>query len=290
MDLKEMRERKRSLGLTNEMLADISGVPLATVQKVIGGTTKSPRRETLAALEETLTVGGRADQFLRIALNESNKVSESQAAYSAVKNNKSATVISSKKQGEYTIEDYLNWPEDIRVELINGRIYFLSAPTNVHQVFAGEIFYQIKDYIRKKGGKCIPFISPVDVQLDEDDKTMVQPDVLIVCGSEKYNTKRVVGAPDFVLEVMSRSSKSRDCITKTEKYLNAGCREYWIVDPEREQVIVYDFENENYPIIHTLDDKVPVNIYNGDLKIDFAIIKKEMINFFGGDWAADLGG
>jgi Uma2 family endonuclease len=110
---------------------------------------------------------------------------------------------------------------------------------------------------------------------------MVQPDVIIDCRKEKRSKMRIIGAPDFVLEVLSDSSRSKDIIIKTEKYMTAGCKEYWIIDPENETVIVYDFKNERYPLNYTFKDKVPVNIYNGDLAIDFSIIKKKLNELFG---------
>ena len=252
MDIQEMRKRKRALGLTNEDLARLSGVPLGTVQKVIGGTTKAPRRETLIALERVLMKADTAD----------------------------GVAFEKKKQGEYTIEDYLAWPEEERIELINGRIYMMSAPEVIHQVIDVHLGQKIANYIDDKGGDCIPLTAPVDVQLDCDDRTMVQPDVLILCDLKKLNRKRIVGAPDFVLEILSPSTRAKDIVVKTEKYMSAGCREYWIVDPEGETVTVYDFENENFPIHYSFDDVVPVNIYGGDLTIDFKILRGKLKKFF----------
>jgi Uma2 family endonuclease len=165
--------------------------------------------------------------------------------------------------------------------LINGRIYDLAAPSYIHQEIAGRIYRIIGDFIDRKGGECNPGIAPLDVQLDKDDRTMVQPDVMINCKKENRTRMRIIGAPDFVLEILSDSSRSKDMIIKTEKYMSAGCREYWIVDPENEVVIVYDFENERFPLNYTFDDKVPVNIYGGELEIDFSIIKKKLNELFG---------
>ena len=293
MDLKEMRERKIALGLTNEMIADISGVPLGTVQKVIGGTTKAPRRETVMALEKTLKEGGLAERYVPMTLKTeeedpylATRVKETQLAYNAQaeyspeKDEKGRPV---KQQGEYTIVDYLHWPAEERIELINGRIYDLAAPGYVHQEIAGRIYRMIGNYIDQKGGNCNPGIAPLDVQLDKDDKTMVQPDVIIDCREGKKNPMRIIGAPDFVLEVLSDSSRSKDVIIKTEKYMSAGCREYWIVDPRNETVIVYDFENERYPLNYTFEDTVPVNIYDGDLTIDFSVIRDKLKEMFGNE-------
>ena len=79
------------------------------------------------------------------------------------------------------------------------------------------------------GNKCVPFVAPTDVQLDCDDKTMVQPDVLVVCDRSKITKERIVGAPDLVMEVISPSRVTVDIFIKVQKYKNAGVREYWLV-------------------------------------------------------------
>lgn len=173
-----------------------------------------------------------------------------------------------KEQGEYTIEDYYTLPDDQRVELIDGILYDMAAPSLKHQMIAGEIYRQIANYIRENNGACIPFISPISVQLDCDDKTMVQPDVLILCDNKKITKKCIYGAPDFVLEVLSRSTRHRDSVVKLRKYAQAGVREYWIIDPWKDRVLVYDFEKEQNPTIYGLSGKIPVGIYQGQLKIE----------------------
>ena len=159
MTLTEMRERKKELGYSYEQIADMSGVPLSTVQKVFSGATQSPRYETLLAIETVL-----ADYSI-------SKVSEAAHQYG----NRPV-----KKQGEYTIEDYYNWPEDERIELIDGVIYDMGAPTYDHQDLIGEIAYVFKKFVKERNGKCRVNVAPLDVQLDRDNKTMVQPDIMIV--------------------------------------------------------------------------------------------------------------
>lgn len=104
-----------------------------------------------------------------------------------------------KKQGEYTIEDYRKLPEDERAELIDGTIYDMAAPLSVHQLLASKIYSSLAGYIEKNQGACIPMFAPVDVQLDQDDKTMVQPDLMIVCDRKKLTRQGVFGAPDFIM-------------------------------------------------------------------------------------------
>lgn len=247
MTVKEMRERKKELGYTNAQIAELSGVPLGTVQKVLGGITLTPRYETLMALEQVLEDHG------GMVIRESPK------AYMT------------KKQGEYTLDDYYHMiPDDMRVELIDGVIYNMTAPLSVHQLITGYVYSILLHHVLGKGGECLPLIAPTDVQLDCDEKTMVEPDVMIVCDRSKVISRCVYGAPDFIIEVLSKSTKKKDSVIKLNKYLNAGVREYWMIDPDMKKVIVYDFENEEYPVIYGFDAKVPVRIWNGECEVDFA--------------------
>ncbi|MCC8045493.1 MAG: Uma2 family endonuclease, partial [Clostridiales bacterium] len=98
-----------------------------------------------------------------------------------------------KVQGKYTLEDYLALPEERCVELIDGVIYDMASPTYIHQDIASRIWRSFADYIDKKHGQCWTFAAPVDVQLDSDDKTIIQPDVMIVCDRSKLRKGRVYG-------------------------------------------------------------------------------------------------
>lgn len=275
MTITEMNERKRELGYTDARISELSGVPLSTVRKVLGGITKAPRYDTIKALEKVLgkeTAGSGYNS--RISDNETTAFSYDSCMTSGAPQGvrEAQPVYSIKKQGEYTLEDYLAIPDERRVELIDGVIYDMSSPLGHHQIIAGQIYFHLVSYISGKGGPCIPFIAPIDVQLDCDDKTIVQPDVLILCDRSKYTPQRIVGAPDFVVEVLSKSTREKDMFLKLNKYRSAGVREYWMVDPDKKTVIAYHFENDDDLSVYTFLDKVPVGIYGGDCVIDFAPI------------------
>lgn len=248
MTIQEMKRRKKELGYSNSQIAELSGVPLGTVQKVFSGATSSPRYETLRALEQVLK---------DTPPLHANLIQESKVPYLT------------KKQGEYTLDDYYQIPDEYRVELIDGVIYDMTAPASVHQLIAGLIFAKLLAYVSGKNGNCIPIISPIDVQLDCDTRTMVQPDVIIVCDRDKVINRCVYGAPDFVLEILSPSTRKKDMVTKLNKYMDADVREYWMIDPDKKIVLVYDFEHDNYPVIYGFDSKIPVAIWENDCKIDF---------------------
>lgn len=176
------------------------------------------------------------------------------------------------KQGKYTVEDYRKLPEDERAELIDGTIYDLATPLSVHQLLASKIYSALAGYIEQNKGTCIPMFAPVDVQLDQDDKTIVQPDLMIVCDRKKLTRQGVFGAPDFIIEILSESTRKKDSYLKLMKYQKAGVREYWLVDPDKKKVIVYDLERAEIPVIYGFADQVPVRIFDGKCEIDFSRI------------------
>ena len=255
MTIKEMNDRRKELGYSYERVAELSGVPVGTVQKVLGGITKAPRYETLKALEQVL---GKDIDWSKV-----NSVRSPMAPYGAL------------KQGFYTAEDYYALPKDERFELIDGVLYAMGSPTAIHQVIVGKIYSKLEQYVDKKKGKCVPIISPIDVQLDCDNKTIVQPDVIIVCDRDKFQRGIIFGAPDFVIEVLSPSTQKRDKGLKVNKYLNAGVKEYWMIDPKKKSIIVYaDDGEEDYDIfVYSFENEVPVRIFGEECKIDFQEIQ-----------------
>lgn len=258
MTVEEMKQKKLEKGYSYAQISGLSGVPLGTVQKIFSGETEHPRYSTLQALEQVLN-----DRDDSMMLNDSAVFSYGNAGNTL-----------EKKQGEYTIENNISIPDEGRVELIDGVVYDMETPAFGHQKLAGEIYRQIANYIVDNNGACEVGISPIDVQLDGDDRTVVQPDVLILCDHEKILKGRVFGAPDFILEVVSPSTKRKDYFKKLEKYENAGVREYWILDPYKRQLLVFFFEGDIYAQSHDLTQPVPVHIYEGKLEISFEHILK----------------
>ncbi len=281
LTIEEIRRKKEEAHITNQQLASLSGVPLGTVQKVLGNVTKSPRYETLQALsavfEKKRTIPPSYQQYIEEQRERQRlMLSEPEPSYSTPRPDLPSPVIAVNwntydRQGTYTVDDYLALPDEQRVELIDGVIYDMGAPTSQHQLIGGEVYRQVSNYIREHKGQCIPFIAPTDVQLDCDHYTMVQPDVLIVCDRSKINRHRVFGAPDFVLEVLSPSTKNKDILIKGNKYVNAGVKEYWMVDPMKKTITTYDSRKEDdlEMKMYTFEDKVPMALYDGDLVIDF---------------------
>lgn len=170
-----------------------------------------------------------------------------------------------KKESMYTIEDIYALPDGQRAELIDGHIYAMAPPGTQHQRLLNYINTEINMYIRRNNGECEVFPAPFAVFLNKDDKSYVEPDISVICDKTKITDKGCNGAPDWIIEIVSPSSKQMDYFIKLFKYRSAGVREYWITDPAKKQVVVYDFEKETMEQ-HSFDEEIVVGIYK-DLSI-----------------------
>ena len=281
MTIDQMIEIKENRGYSYSQLSEYTGVPSITLQKIFTGKTKNPRRATLNAIERVLSgdeaeYQGKAYEYGDSAglLMEPSPL----ATLSSTNDDKYGNP--NKKQGEYTLEDYYALPDEQRVELIDGVFYDMSSPRIVHQDISYVIHSAIADYIKKNKGKCKAFFAPVDVQLDCDDKTMVQPDVLVVCDRSKIKGFGIFGAPDFLVEILSKSTRKKDMTIKLYKYQQAGVREYWIVDPYKKCLIIYNFMDEDFvPEVLPLKGEAPVAIYDGKLRISLDEIAASIDEF-----------
>lgn len=300
MTIDEMRAIKKEFGLTYELIARESGIPLSTVSKVLSGVTESPRRETAATLAEYFTKlkaqpliaatnSNRAalsqdDLLLRAAdrIPLSNEVHESSPAYNVHK--------------YVTIQERDALPEEKRTELIDGVLYDMASPSFFHQVLCSQIFLQLQDCIQREKKNCHALVAPFDVVLkDENPATVVQPDVLVICDKTRIRGQngplgpgtKYYGGPELVIEVLSPSTRKKDAIIKVEKYLNAGVHELWLVDPDSRKVMVYDLDTYRDPekqsemiYLYSFDQKVPVLSSGGACEVDFGAIMKEIELFF----------
>lgn len=152
------------------------------------------------------------------------------------------------KKESYTFADCLTWPENERIELIDGEAVMMSPPSTVHQKISGELFRQLANFL--EGKKCEVFSAPFGVRLFEKDgdnpenvDTMVEPDISVICDRDKLDRHGCKGAPDLIVEILSPSTQRRDRLIKLELYQRAGVREYWLVSPEEQTVQVLLFTN-----------------------------------------------
>lgn len=169
----------------------------------------------------------------------------------------------------HTIEDILALPEGERAELIDGEMFMMATPTRRHQKIVGWLHVMIFNHIAQKGGRCEVYLSPFAVFLKNDRWNYVEPDVIVICDRDKLDDKGCHGAPDWVLEVASPSSIGMDYQRKLEAYRSAGVREYWIIDPMKETVTIYDFESgQTEPEVYGFTESVKSRILK-DLDLDF---------------------
>lgn len=165
-----------------------------------------------------------------------------------------------KKENLYTVDDIYALPDGERAELIDGQIFYMSPPGRMHQKISWKLHQAIANYIDSQNGACEVYAAPFAVFLNKDDRTYVEPDISVICDLSKLNEKGCNGAPDWVIEIVSPSSKSMDYFTKLFQYRAAGVRLYWVVDPERKGVTAYNFESgimTEYPF----GQNIPVDIY-----------------------------
>ncbi len=166
-----------------------------------------------------------------------------------------------QKEETYTVDDIYSLPAGERAELIDGKIYYMSPPSTRHQMLVMDLSYQIKDYIERNKGECEVFPAPFAVFLNENDRNYVEPDISVICDKKKITERGCNGSPDWIIEVVSSSSRQMDYFKKLFRYRTAGVREYWVVDPEKKIVTVYNFEKDMMDE-YCFGLEVPVGIYN----------------------------
>ena len=179
----------------------------------------------------------------------------------------------------YTYKDYLTFANDERIEIVEGELFNMSpAPARIHQKLISKLSQVLQNYIDSNNGECEVYVAPFDVILKNDNeeainsKSVVQPDISVICDKNKLTDSGCTGSPDMIIEIVSPSNSSHDYITKLNLYQKYKVKEYWIIDPRVKKTYVYKLgENEFYDMVnsYTFQDKVKVNIYD-DLEIDFS--------------------
>lgn len=169
----------------------------------------------------------------------------------------------------YTESDYYALPEGVRAELINGQIFYQAAPSRAHQKILSVLHATIYNYMKSKGGPWEVYPAPFAVKLKEDNKTITEPDISVICDRNKLTDRGCTGAPDWIIEIVSPGNSSHDYIRKLNLYADSGVREYWIVNPMKQTIFVYYLEETMFEVdTYTFQDNIKVNIYD-DLWINF---------------------
>ncbi|MCL2109891.1 MAG: Uma2 family endonuclease [Oscillospiraceae bacterium] len=175
----------------------------------------------------------------------------------------------------YTYAEYAEWEldEGERFELMDGIAYAMAAPSVAHQRAVTNLLLGIGNFL--KGRRCQVFAAPFDVCLNakgDNDDTVVQPDLVVICDKSKLDEKRCNGAPDLVVEIVSPSSQKHDRFKKFHKYQNAGVREYWMVDITDNVVDVAVLEGDKYLLAEYSADSV----INSAVLEGFSVVASEI--------------
>jgi Uma2 family endonuclease len=182
-----------------------------------------------------------------------------------------------KTQARFTYADYLTWPDDERWEIIHGVPYNMSpSPDSRHQEVSWQLCQQLGRYL--SGKQCKPFAAPFDVRfstLNQSDnyiETVVQPDIVVICDTSKIDVRGCNGAPDLIIEITSPSTGKNDLTIKFDLYQSYAVKEYWIVHPYEQTVMVFRLQDNGaygLPERFSYSDKIAVPML-GELAIDLA--------------------
>ena len=269
--IKEKKKRKISVA----QLSASTGIPAGTLAKIFSGATKNPRVDTVNALEQFFRSGhsrgdmesydgiipGKSMDFDHCTVNDgilNDGVIKGDIPDDSIANgtrlNYSIGHASSMlceravkygaepaEQGKYTVRNLSTMPEGVPIELINGVLYDMASASLVHNEIAFYIRDCFNDHIRSKKGSCRAILAPTDVYILNDDSNVFVPDLSVVCDKTKLKEKGIYGAPDFILEVLSPSTCSKDMNIKFNIYKKAGVRELWYIDPMHRILIRHVF-------------------------------------------------
>ena len=291
MDVKELKERKKALKLTTAQLAFIAELPIGTVSKIMTGETRNPSYVTIEKLDKALAheeMLARVHAYVEELMayihehpeesvdqirferqyRKAHNLDNSPLPYAmprTTQNNALDTELFHDSRVNEEICAQLG--ESRWIELMDGRLIINEMPDMNHQIIVQKLGKFIDAFIDNNIGKCKMFNVGINVFLDEDDYTLVIPDIVVLCDQSKLGQKGIIGAPDWVIEVISPSTRSYDYNRKMHKYMATGVREYWIIDPLKEKVITYVEGETLMAHVYDFTESVPVYIYGGKLQI-----------------------
>ncbi len=293
MDMDELRNRKKRLKLTTAELAVLAELPVGTVSKVMTGETKNPTYVTIEKIERALA---HEEMLVRVK-------AYIQALFSYIRSHEDEDIDQFKFEKEYRKEhelEYLPIPyalsaknlgissgnlaaysdlrvnvetlheigEERQIELIDGHLIINEMPLVRHQILVRKIGKTIDKFIEENNGDCQVFDVGINVQLDEDDYTVVIPDIAVLCDKSRLNEYGIIGPPDWVIEITSPGTRHIDYRDKLHKYMRAGVREYWVVDLQKEKVTTYIEGEPMMAYVYDFDSDIPVYVFGGELKIN----------------------
>ena len=252
MTVDDLKKKKEEAGMTTAALSKLSGVPVGTINKILNGETKSPRCDTLSALEQALDSAGKFSD---------KKLSDKKISVQKTSEQRFSQIVR-ESGASYGVEE-----PDVRTELMDGEWICPGSPTVGHQVLISQLVLQLERFIEDQHGSCLVLPAPFHIYPDGDQKTVLQPDLSVVCDRERLCRDGLMGAPDLVMEITSSFTRRRDLGRKMCRYQEAGVREYWVLDIKTRKILVYCFEQDELPAVYSFEDEIPVSIWEGKLRI-----------------------
>lgn len=250
MNISKLKELKKKSQMTNQQIAELSGIPLDIISKIFSCELSSPDYSILLAVEEVLTTKTKIPFSYDQLFEKAIVVKEPGVPYKFRSRN-------------YTLHDIEKLPEGVLAELIDGKLFIWNAPSRIHQSIVTQLIFHICTHIHNNRGTCQVFPAPFGVRLLKNEDTLVLPDISVICNPDILNEHGCDGAPDWIIEIASKSNYAHDYITKFAKYQKAGVKEYWIIDPEDKKILVYNFLNPAKTNTYNITDKVPSNTLDG---------------------------
>lgn len=295
MKIDEIRQRKKKLKLTTYQLALLADLPQGTVSKILTGETKNPSYLTIEKIDETLQqeeMKARLEAYITAMqkyfsehpedednqkkfeeiYRSENNLNDAPIPFAVPKDDDTSIYGNLALQdNKITVSQLHKMGESRELQLIDGSVIISEMAGVSHQRMVKKLGRAISDFIddnNGNNGKCEVFDLGVNVYLNEDEYTLVIPDITVICNPGQIDEKGIQGAPDWVIEVVSPSSRQVDYHKKLYKYMDAGVREYWIVDLDRQMVSVCINGEPMQVTIYAFEDTIPVFIYDGKLSVD----------------------
>lgn len=152
------------------------------------------------------------------------------------------------EKNKYTYDDYAKLPESAPYQLIEGELVMTPAPSPFHQIVQSNIWLELGVWVRQRNlGRVLA--SPIDVYLSE--KETYQPDIIFISTSRRniIGEKKIEGAPDLVVEILSPTTGYYDLTHKKRMYAESGVKEYWVVDPVEKTFEVWENVGGDFRLI-----------------------------------------
>lgn len=238
---------RRARAYTQAIMAEKLGIARSTYAGYESAK-RTPDVEMLAKLSEALYVS--ADELLgRYDYGTPNLIREAKAEYFV--------------EPKYSVEEYFALPDCVDYELIEGELIKKNAPNDKHQTIVVELVVHFYQFLKTNCKKCAVFPAPFCVVLSEKNGVVVQPDISVICNREMIRDGVCMGAPDLIVEIVSRSNGKYDYSEKLHIYDKYGVREYWIVDPVKELILMYALEDGEVPVIAPFSEQMASRVIKG---------------------------